>query len=246
MRISANEIVDSTDAPQALSARCAFCGVRRWSICDGGSDDETALRERLKSVKLFEAGEDIFRAGEPLTYVGNILHGVVKLTHTLADGRRQMVGLRFPSDFLGRIGKPAPEFDATAAGSVMLCRFRIDDFEVLLEKSPGLRRRLLEKSHDELHAAHELQLLLGRKSAREKVASFLCMVAHRSPSFDAAGGFPLQLPITRADIADYLGLTIETVSRQLSKLRRDDLIAFTGVRDVDVLDFPGLRSVSGG
>lgn len=178
------------------------------------------------------------------------MEGVVKLTETLADGRQQIVGLQFPPDFLGRIYANETPYFAEAATAVELCAFPKDGFETMLERYPGLQRRLFENTLDELDAAREWMLLLGRKTAREKVASLLFMIAKRTPNVGCGHGADMNfakfsLPLTRADLADYLGLTLETVSRQITKLKTSRIIELADNREIIVPDIDVLEEAAG-
>lgn len=180
--------------------------------------------------------------------IGSVVEGVATLSITLADGRRQMVGLLLPSDFLGRTGRDRSSYDVVAATEITLCMFRRAEFERLLRGSPRLGERLLEMTLDELDAAREWMLLLGRKSARERIASLLVIMARRHAGCaEGPAGRRVSYPlhITREAMADYLGLTIETVSRQISTLRREGLIRLRENRMVDIHDLSALIAESG-
>ena len=181
-------------------------------------------------------------------HVASVVTGVASISQTMEDGRRQMVGLLLPSDFVGRPGRDTAAFDVTAATEVVLCRFERKPFEKLLEKTPSIGGRLLQMTLDELDAAREWMLLLGRKTAREKISSLLAIIARReallSPSL-RTGPVAFALHITREAMADYLGLTIETVSRQLTALRKDGVIEMEGKRRILVPDLPRLLDEAG-
>jgi CRP/FNR family transcriptional regulator len=167
----------------------------------------------------------------------------------MSDGRQQIVGLQFASDFIGRPYRDRSAYEVTAVNDVHLCTYDRGQFERLVQEFPGFERRLFENTLDELDAAREWMLLLGRKSAEEKVASFILMVSKRLESVgcqsgQASGPPKFELPITRAEIADFLGLTIETVSRQFSRLKAKKIIGLEGARTVVVIDAPHLEQVS--
>jgi trans-2,3-dihydro-3-hydroxyanthranilate isomerase len=129
-----------------------------------------------------------------------------------------------------------------------MCCFRKKPFEDMMQSTPHIAQRLLEMTLDELDAAREWMLLLGRKTAREKIASLLAIIARRNASLQlkkADGTMVFDLPLTREEMADYLGLTLETVSRQMSALRKDGLISLEGNRHVTVPDFEALLEVAG-
>jgi len=202
----------------------------------------------MKSYKTYEAGQTIVWAGDQMQFVGSVVTGVASLSQTMEDGRRQMVGLLLPSDFVGRPGRQTAPFDVVAATEVVLCRFQKTPFESLLTTTPSVGARLLEMTLDELDSAREWMLLLGRKTAREKIASLLSIIARRDASLrlsNAVGKVQFELPLSREAMADYLGLTLETVSRQISALKREGLIVLDGKRHITVPDFAALMNETG-
>ncbi len=232
-----------------LRTSCTHCSIRDRAICAACEPAELDELNRIKSYRSYGSGETIAWAGEAMPMIGSVVEGVATLSITLADGRRQMVGLLLPSDFLGRPGRTKSAYDIVAATEITLCMFRRAEFERLLRTSPRLGRRLLEMTLDELDAAREWMLLLGRKSARERIASLLVIMARRNAggAEDPTGrGLAFPLHITREAMADYLGLTIETVSRQISALRREGLIRLRENRMVEIHDLGSLVAESGG
>jgi CRP/FNR family transcriptional regulator, anaerobic regulatory protein len=234
---------------------CDKCAVRHRAVCGALDDKELAALSRIGRIRQFKAGEIILADEEPTTFLANVISGVVKLEKTSADGRQQIVGLVFPPDFLGRAFSKLNPYFAQAATDVEICAFPNSSFEQLLRQHPDLEHRLFENTLDELDSAREWMFVLGRKSAQEKVASFLYLIAKRQPlvgcaheSTDAVGpqGAHFELPLTRADIADFLGLTIETVSRQLSNLKRQGTIQLLSGREVVVPDLQQLESKAEG
>lgn len=194
----------------------------------------------------FKTGDQIFWRGESMDYVASIVSGVATLGKTLEDGRTQMVGLLLPSDFIGRPGRTKVEFDVTAVTDVTLCCFERQPFERLLVATPRIAQRLVEIALDELDAARDWMLLLGRKTAREKIATFIEMLVQRnSVDHGITPALILSLPLTREEIANYLGLTLETVSRQLSALKSEGILTFSDRRQFVVTDLSALRAISG-
>jgi CRP/FNR family transcriptional regulator len=173
---------------------------------------------------------------------------VASLTQAMEDGRTQMVGLLLPSDFVGRPGRDSAAYDVVATTDLVMCCFRKKPFEDMMVRTPHIAQRLLEMTLDELDAAREWMLVLGRKTAREKIASLLSIIARRDATLNLAGvEGPLEfdLPLTREAMADYLGLTLETVSRQVNALKRDGVIDLVGKRHVIVPDFDRLSEEAG-
>ena len=203
------------------------------------SDTEIERLNAIARFKRYYPGQVILRDSDEPDYFANVVAGVVKLTKSLSDGRQQIVGLQFASDFLGRPFRARNPYFAEAASEVRLCTFERRRFERLVAEFPGIERRLFEHTLDELDAAREWMLLLGRKSAGEKVASFLLLVARRTRQVgcDASAALDFarfELALSRNEIADYLGLTIETVSRQITGLKRSGVIELDGTRTVIV------------
>jgi len=198
---------------------------------------------------LVPAGQTILGEGEANTIFANIVSGVVKLTKTLDDGRQHIIGLLFASDFLGRAFRRDNPYFAEAATDVELCVFPAAGFEKLLPDHPGLEHRLFEFTLTELDACQEWMLLLARKKAEERVASFLLMIAKRVPNmgFPHAvnrGGIHFQLPLSRAEVSDCLGLTIETVSRQMTRLKTKGVIELINYREIVIPDVRALQEAA--
>ncbi len=228
--------------------RCIECPIRNRAVCAYCEPPDLVKLDAIKSYRTYKAGETIAWAGEPMDVIGSVVSGVATLSRTLADGRRQMVGLLLPSDFIGRPGRPTVAFDVVAANEVTICRFKAPEFDQLVRKTPALERRLLEMTLDDLDAARDWMLLLGRKTAREKIASLLAILARRDASLtqqSVGDGLLFSLPLTREAMADYLGLTIETVSRQISALKKSGVISLEDSRHVRVPDFGALLDESG-
>lgn len=189
-------------------------------------------------------GAEVHGQGERIVSYANILKGVVKLTKVMADGRQQIVGLRFAPDFVGHPFASESPVVAEAAMDSEICAMPKAMFDRMVASTPSLERHLHSKAQLELDEAREWMLMLGRKTAREKVASFLYRIAARC---DDVGSSPLrfELPLTRRETGDFLGLTIETVSRQMTKLRQENLIEVDGNRHVVILDMQRLQNAAG-
>ena len=202
----------------------------------------------MKYYRSFEAGQTVVWSGDRMDFVASVVTGIATLTQTMEDGRRQIVGLLLPSDFVGRPGRDSAAYDVTATTDLVMCCFRKKPFEEMMVKTPHIGQRLLEMTLDELDAAREWMLLLGRKTAREKIASLIAIIARRHAALTPgknATAVEIDLPLTREAMSEYLGLTLETVSRQISALRRDGVIEIQGKRHVTIPDFDRLLEESG-
>ena len=223
-----------------VNMHCGDCPIRHRAICAYCEPPELDLLDDIKSYKTYQAGETIVWAGEEMPLIGSVVYGVATLSRSLADGRRQMVGLLLPSDFIGRPGRKVAPYDVVAANEVMICHFRVNKFNDMIDNTPALERRLLDMTMDELDAAREWMLLLGRKTAREKIASMLVIFARRGSELNhekLGDGLRFEVPLTREAMADYLGLTIETVSRQFSALKKSGVIVMEDARHLRVPDY---------
>ncbi len=233
---------------RAAHERCGDCPIRHRAVCSYCAPAQLSELDSIKFYVDYAPGREIVGTGELTRSLGSIVSGVVALQKVLSDGRRQIVGLLFPGDFLGRAFHQRAPFDAVAVTPVRMCLFRRSQFEELLTREPALERRLLEMTLDELDVAREWMVLLGRKTAREKVASFLVVLARRAAVLEQAplaDGLVFQIPLSRDAIAEHLGLTIETVSRQMTQLRKDGVIDLDGARDVRLRDYARLLEASG-
>ena len=233
--------------PEFISLeRCEACPIRHRAVCARCDDKELAQLETMKTYKTFDVGDTIMWRGEPSEFVASVVEGVASLTKTMEDGRTQMVGLLLPSDFVGRPGRATVEFDVTAITKVTLCCFKRRPFEALVDSTPHVAQRLMELALDELDCARDWMVLLGRKSAREKIATFLCMLMKRSTENGEPNiGMYVRLPMTRDQISDYLGLTLETVSRQINSLKKQNIIELVDQKTMRVVDPRALLAATG-
>lgn len=233
---------------QSFSQECTTCPIRHRAVCARCESDELERLEEIKYYRSFEAGQTVMWSGDKMDFVGSVVSGIASLTQTMEDGRTQMVGLLLPSDFVGRPGRDGAAYDVVATTDLFMCCFRKKPFEDMMNETPHIAHRLLEMTLDELDAAREWMLVLGRKTAREKIASLLSIIARRDVTLNLVTGHSqvvFDLPLTREAMADYLGLTLETVSRQISALKRDGVILLEGKRRITVPDMDRLLEEAG-
>lgn len=227
---------------------CEDCPIRHRAVCARCEPDELEMLDRIKYYRRFQAGQTVIWSGDRMDFVGSVVTGIATLTQTMEDGRRQMVGLLLPSDFVGRPGRAFAAYDVVATSDIVMCCFRKKPFEEMMARTPHIAQRLLEMTLDELDAAREWMLVLGRKTAREKIASLIAIIARRDAAIGMKGRrgpLVVDLPLTREAMADYLGLTLETVSRQISALKREGVISLEGKRRVTIPDFNRLLDEAG-
>lgn len=235
-----HSISGENSAPATAVAPCDDCDIRDLAICGALRADEVQrLTAILSSIELV-AGGPIVDEGEPADYVYTLTTGTVRLYKLLADGRRSVTGFLFPGDFLGVSYRDAYGFSAEAITPATLCRFPRAQLELLLTEIPTLEHRLFARASEELALMQEQIVLLGRKTAAERVASFFRGLAARQVKRHLPAN-PVAVPMTRTDIADYLGLTTETVSRTITQLKNRKLISVEHgsrirIEDEDLLD----------
>ena len=222
-----------------MNQGCADCAVRDSALCASLNDEELARLNRIGRRQRLAKGETLQFAGDDSLVFANVVDGVLKLSTSTADGREQIVGLLYPADFLGRLFAVRVDYDCTALTDADLCIFPRKGFESALSDFQKLERSLLERTMAELDRTRQWMLLLGRKNAEEKVASFLLNITERLKPEGCvgrdSGGETYVLPLTRGQIADVLGLTIETVSRQMTRLKSAGIIALPSTREVTIL-----------
>jgi CRP/FNR family transcriptional regulator len=228
-----------------LPLLCRSCEARHRAVCGALSDRELAKLASVSGRRRLEPGETVVCDEDDVLAFATILQGVVKLSKLMSDGRQQIVGLQFAPDFLGRPFDDESHLTAEAATHVQLCTFPKGAFERMMREQPELQHRVLRQTLTQLDQAREWMVTLGRKTAREKVASFLLLVASNTDSAEESESRLFELPLARGDMADYLGLTIETVSRQMTALRRDEVIEMEGTRRIVVQSMRRLAKAGG-
>jgi CRP/FNR family transcriptional regulator len=207
-----------------------------------GSLDETLAQATLRRV---EAKEFVFIEGDPTTHVFRVETGAVALYKVLADGRRQIVGFAYPGDLIGLGAEGEHVMNAQAIKPTRLRCLGVAALHRAAAQDPSLGFKLYEAVARELAATRDLMLTTGQRSATERVVSFLLAFSRRAErnGQDPAG---FELPMTRADIGDFLGLTIETVSRTFTKLRTLGLIRLPQSNRVELVDLDQLESLAEG
>ena len=169
--------------------------------------------------RAFDRGDEIFAEGEPCSVFYRVVSGTVRTGKLLADGRRQIDTFHFPGDVFGLESGQNHRFTAEAVDTVVVVAYRRSSLGGVVQSDPAFGEQLMSSMLSSLDRAHDHMVLLGRKTALEKMASFLLEIAARRANIDRA-----ELPMQRTDIADHLGLTIETVSRTLTQMVRAGLI----------------------
>jgi CRP/FNR family nitrogen fixation transcriptional regulator len=220
-----------TDATRAPTIGTFASGIA------GGSLVETV--NLMGACMDFERDAEIFAEGEPADYIYAVVCGAVRLSKLMSDGRRQIGAFYLAGDLFGLEGEEAHSFSAESIGQSRIVLVKRDAFQARVMQDCELVRQLWALTATHLQRAQSHMLLLGRKNAQERIAAFLLDMAVR---LNAQGS--IQLPMSRQDIADYLGLTIETVSRTLTQLERAGVISIPVSRRIVLRDRLALDGIN--
>ena len=194
------------------------------------------------SMQTKSAGETLFAEGDAAEKIYEVVRGTVRLIKLLPDGRRQIIGFVSAGELLGLTAGSRFDCTAEAVDDVTLRRYERATFDRMIDSVPGFARHVLAITSRNLGVAQDQMVLLGRKSAAEKVASFLLLIADNSGDESDT----INIPMSRTDIADFLGVTIETVCRALSRLKADGLIALPNSARIELIDRDGLEELAAG
>lgn len=209
-------------------------------------DDKPTLQSLFsrQPIEKFEAGSAVFWEGDEAQHVFEVVSGVLRVYKILSDGRRVITGFMYPGDLIGVSLKDRYLYTAEAVTRIQVRRFARQRFQEEINRSPELRPQLFARLCDEMAAAQEQMVLLARKSAEERVCSFLLNIAQRLQS-DRSSLAIVEVPMTRLDMADYIGLTIETVSRIMTRLTSRGVIAPSGRHAIVVRKRDKLTALAG-
>lgn len=224
---------------------CPTCPARGSLLCSGMDEDEFPTLFELTVQVEVDPGEFLIMEGDSSEYVYNVRKGQLMLSRMSYDGRRQIMAFVYGGDYIGHTVSENYHFSAEAITPARLCRWKRDELEELVREHPKLAQHFRHMTSAILDNSLDLIFALGRKNALEKLASFLLYLSYRQKRQGRAPD-PVQLPMTRTDIADFLGLTIETVSRAFGKLKQDGYVKMPTVHTVELVDEPRLRSLSTG
>ena len=233
-------------APLPHHHPCAGCPARTKAVCGVlGCDELAEFRSRGGSVRI-AAGQPLFHEGAPANRVFTLTKGTLKLYKLLPDGRRQVTGFKHPGDLLGVSLDGEHAFTAEALDSAELCSFALSRFDGFVEAHAEIERELYRRAVHELAAAQQQMVLLGRKTAAERLASFFVDLAERAERGCNEHVRFVDLPMSRSDISDYLGLTKETVSRVLALLKQQRVVRLEALDRVEILDRKALETIARG
>ena len=228
-----------------MNLACATCPVRDRAACAVLSEEERGALARAGHTQHLTKGQTLFVAGDSAAACATLTSGALKVTSYDADGTEHILALIHPAGFVGEMFQPFAQHDVVALTDSTLCVFAGPDMEGAIERYPALARALLRRTQEDLHASRTMHALAGRTSGRARVAGMLMGFSQGASDSPCHPAQAFDLPLSRGEMASMLGLTIETVSRQLTALERGGAIARKGKRGIELLD-PALLSAATG
>ncbi len=224
---------------------CSSCNVHKQAICSGLVEKEIGEFGRNVRIRRVKAGQSVYREFEEAKYIFTIVTGEIRLANLLDDGRRQVTAFKSAGEVIGENQNGHYQSDAEAVCETMVCQIPIKVLNQHIDGNPIMRDALMEMIRKELSELRQHAVLLGRKTPVEKIASFLLDRVGKSVSGNEKA-IEITLPMGRSDIADYLGLTIETVSRTITKLKNLEVISVPTTHSILIINRPQLESLAEG
>jgi CRP/FNR family transcriptional regulator len=224
---------------------CQSCPARDRAACSALSNqerDELAMIGRHRRLK---RGETLFHAGDSNEHCATLISGALKISRSDADGVERILSLVHPAGFVGEMFAPVAHHDVVALTDSELCIFPADAYGQVIDRFPALGRALLRRSAEDLLSSRSLIDLMGRRTALQKVAGFFMAMADAASHSPCHPAERFSLPMSRGDLAGMLGLTIETVSRQIGRLEKEGAIAREGKRGIRLENAARLTHLAG-
>lgn len=226
-----------------MSLACASCPVRDRAACSVLNEEERTALAAAGRTRHLAKGETLFHAGDEETACATLIEGALKVTCTGHDGDERILSLVHPAGFIGELFQPFAQYDVVALTDVQLCTFSRASMEQAIDRYAVLAQALLRRSQEDLHNSRKLLELTGKHGAAEKVAGLVMAMAQAASDSPCHPARHFELPLTRGEMANMLGLTIETVSRQLSKMEKNGAIRRNGARGIELIDPAPLQTL---
>lgn len=215
-----------------MGLACESCPVRSRAACSALTEEERGELAKLGRTRRLSRGETLFAAGDDATACATLIDGALKIGAQDADGVESILALVHPAGFVGEMFAPFPSHEVTALTDSRVCLFSRRDLEEAVRRYPALGIALLQRAQADLHDARVLLDLSRRRGASARVAGLILAFARAASDSPCHPAQSFDLPLTRGEIAALLGLTIETVSRQLGELEAAGAIMRKGARGI--------------
>lgn len=228
-----------------MNLSCATCPVRDSAACSVLDEAEREVMAAAGRTRALRRGETLFAAGDNDAACATLISGALKVSATDIDGNEQILALVHPAGFIGELFAPFAQHDVVALTDSQLCTFAKADLNRAVDAFPALTKALLRRSQEDLHTTRSLLELTGNANAETRLAALIydfARAASQSPCHPVAH---FDLPLSRGEIANMLGLTIETVSRKLGDLETTGAIRRAGKRGIELIDPAHLQALSG-
>ena len=222
---------------------CESCPVRDRAACSALSGDERAKLAGIGRHRDVKRGETVMAAGDENIACATLISGALKIASYDSEGNERILSLVHPAGFVGEMFAPLAHHDVVALADSRLCVFSRNEYEAAVQEYPALANALLRRSAADLFDTRSLIDLMGRRSAETRVAGLIDAFAKAASDSPCHPASEFDLPLTRGEMAGLLGLTIETVSRQLSRLERNGLLKRQGARGIEIRDAPALHAL---
>ena len=226
-----------------MTLACASCPVRDSAACSVLSEDERDALAKAGRMRDLQRGEVLFAAGDEHAACATLVSGALKVSACDEEGNERILALIHPAGFVGEVFAPFPSHDVIALTKSRLCVFARGEMEQALVRHPELTRALLRRSQEDLHAARELLSFASGRSATAQVGALVLALARAASDSPCHPAQSFELPLTRGEMADMLGLKIETVSRALTTLEKDGALKRTGTRGIELIDPALLQNI---
>ncbi len=228
-----------------MSLACETCPVRERAACAVLTPEERQALAAIGRTRNLARGEMLFAAGDEEAACATLVSGALKVSSNDEDGRERILALIHPAGFAGELFQPFTHYDVVALSDSQLCTFSNADMEAAIGRYPALGTALLRRSQEDLHAARGLLSMAGKRDASSRVATLIMALAQAASDSPCHPAAKFELPLTRGEIANLAGLTIETVSRQLTKLEAEGIVRREGARGIALTDPTRLKEIAG-
>ena len=227
-----------------VSLACDSCPVRDRAACAALDGEQRVKLARLGSHRTLKRGETLFAAGDDNAICATLISGALKISSFDQNGTEHILSLIHPAGFVGEMFAPLARHDVIALTESVLCLFTRDRYEAAANRFPALGQALLRRASEDLFESRALIALMTGRTSRQRVAGFLMAMANAASDSSCHPAQSFDLVLTRGELASLLGLTIETVSRQLTRLERESVIVRDGSRGIRLADAKRIEALA--